>query len=159
MIGAVREWLTAVIAVTMLIFVVQILVPEGTARQITSFAGSLILILTLLRPLQQVNIGKWEFDLTSYEDEVVRRQEELTQTQKEELSGYIEERTAAYILDKAESIALPVSVCVETKANAQGIPVPYAVKISGAYSEELKQWMERELGLPAERQVWHGSEN
>lgn len=159
MIEAVREWITAVIAVTMLIFVVQTLIPEGTTRQLASFIGGLILMLTLLQPLRRLQVDNWEIDLSAYEDEIAQRREELEQAQKEELSTLIEERTAAYISDKAESMDLSVNVRVETKADAQGIPVPHAVTIHGTYSEELTQWMERELGLPAERQVWHGSEN
>ena len=51
MIGMIRQWLTAVVMVTMLLSVAQTLVPEGTIRKITSFIGGLLLLLVMLQPL------------------------------------------------------------------------------------------------------------
>mgnify|MGYP000759367426 CR=1 FL=1 len=51
MIETVRTWLTAVAAVTLLLSVVQQLVPPGSLRETASFAGGLILLTVLLQPL------------------------------------------------------------------------------------------------------------
>ena len=39
MIDAVRSWLTSIAAVTLMLTVVQTLVPEGTQRKISGFTG------------------------------------------------------------------------------------------------------------------------
>ena len=51
MIETVRTWLTAVAAVTLLLSVVQQLVPPGSLRETASFAGGLILVLLGVRIL------------------------------------------------------------------------------------------------------------
>lgn len=57
MIGLIRQWLTAVVLVTMLLSVAQTLVPEGTVRKITSFIGGLLLLLVMLQPLLRTDLG------------------------------------------------------------------------------------------------------
>ena len=51
MMGALREWLTAVVTVTMLLSVAQMLMPEGTIRKIGSLTGGMLLIAVLLQPV------------------------------------------------------------------------------------------------------------
>ena len=45
---AAREWLTAVVTVTLLLSVVQTLVPEGSLRKIAGFTGGLLLLAVLI---------------------------------------------------------------------------------------------------------------
>ena len=50
MIGAVREWLSAVVAVAMLLTVAQALTPEGTIRKIASFTGGMHKTINVMIP-------------------------------------------------------------------------------------------------------------
>ena len=56
MIAAVREWLTSVVAVTLLLTVAQTLIPEGNIRKIAAFTGGLALLaaLPLIRAVAQM---------------------------------------------------------------------------------------------------------
>lgn len=159
MMAAVREWLTAVVTVTMLLSVVQVLVPEGHQRRIASFLGGLILLVTLLRPLIGMDLRRLDLRLETYEREIAERQEALAAAGKEEMASIIELRTAAYISDKADALGLTVTAEVQTEAGPEGIPVPYRAELTGAWSEELASYMEGELGIPRERQVWHEEEH
>ena len=58
MIGAVRSWITSIAAVTLLLTVVQALVPEGTLKKITSFTGGLLLLAVLLQPVLRTDLGQ-----------------------------------------------------------------------------------------------------
>ena len=58
MIGALREWLTSIVVVTLLLSVAQALVPEGNICRVASFLGGLILLLTMLRPATSRNSGR-----------------------------------------------------------------------------------------------------
>ena len=53
MIAAVRTWLTAVAAVSLLLSVVQYITPKGTLRDTASFIGGLLLLLVLLQPVRK----------------------------------------------------------------------------------------------------------
>ena len=157
--GALREWLTSLVAVSMLLSVAQTLVPEGSIRKISSFTGGLILLVVLLRPLLGADLSRLDLHLEDYGRAIGQRQEELGAAGEAELTGIIEERTAAYISDKADTLGLPVKVRVTAKSGKDGVPVPWQVELWGPRSTALANYMEAELGIPGERQVWHEGEN
>ncbi|MCI9649009.1 stage III sporulation protein AF [Oscillibacter sp.] len=159
MIAAVREWLTSVVAVTLLLTVAQTLIPEGNIRKIAAFTGGLALLAALLQPVLRTDLSRLELDLDAYGQAVEERRMELEAAREEELALVIASQTEAYILDKAAWLGLSLSVQVETETGAEGVPLPWAAEIKGAWSEELAAYMERELGIPRERQVWHETES
>jgi stage III sporulation protein AF len=151
MIGAVRSWLTAIVAVTLLLSVLQTLLPAGAIRQIASFTGGLLLLVVLLRPLLGAELEDLQLDLSDYAQAIQERQAELTQAGETALEERIAEQTAAYISDKAPN----VTVRVTTEPDADGVPIPVEAELWGPWSEELAAYMEEELGIVRERQVWH----
>lgn len=159
MIGALREWLTSIVVVTLLLSVAQTLMPQGTIRKIASFTGGLILLAALIQPVLDADLGRLELDLGEYEASISRRRAELDTAEKEAMAELIEERTAAYISDKANTLGLSVEVRVEAEAGADGVPAPFSVRLKGPRSEELAAYIEGELGIPRERQVWHERES
>lgn len=158
MIGAVRSWLTSIAAVTLLLTVVQTLVPEGTLRKITGFTGGLLLLAALLQPVLKTDLARLKLDFSDYSAAIEERAEALDAAGKEELAAIIAGRTAAYISDKADALGLAVAARVETEP-VEGIPVPVSVELTGPYSQDLADWIAGELGIPAERQVWHEGKN
>ena len=159
MIGALREWLTSIVVVALLLSVAQTLVPEGSIRRVASFVGGLILLAVLLRPVLGADLERLRLDFDGYEQELRQVREELSASYDAGLAERIEERTAAYISDKADALGLEVTVRVETDTGDDGVPVPAAAEVTGPRSEELASYMENELGIPRERQVWHEREN
>lgn len=154
MIETVRTWLTAVAAVTLLLSVVQQLVPPGSLRETASFAGGLILLTVLLQPLAALRGADLDLSFQDCRQAVEQQQTELEDRRQAELAALIESATAAYISDKADSMGLALEVRVTTEA-ADGVPVPVRVTLTGEKSGELSRWLETELGIPAERQVWN----
>ena len=153
--GALREWLTSVVVVSVLLAVVQTLIPEGTIRKIGAFTGGLILLVTLLQPLLGVEFEDLELRLEQSRETVEQRQQELEQAGERELAELIERQTAAYIWDKADALGLDLSAEVRVERGPEGIPLPVSATLTGTYSEALSAYLERELGIPRERQVWH----
>lgn len=158
MIGAVRNWVTSIAAVTLLLTVVQTLVPEGTIKKIAGFTGGLLLLAALLQPVLKTDLGRVRLNFSDYSEAISERTEELEAAGKDELAAIIAGRTAAYISDKADALGLGVTAQVET-APEDGIPVPDSVELTGPYSQDLADWIAGELGIPAERQVWHEGKN
>ena len=154
MIETVRTWLTAVAAVTLLLSVVQQLVPPGSLRETASFAGGLILLTVLLQPLAALRGADLDLNFQDCRQAVEQQQTELEDRRQAELAALIESATAAYISDKAGSMGLALEVRVTAEA-ADGVPVPVMVTLTGEKSGELSRWLETELGIPAERQVWN----
>ncbi len=154
MIETVRTWLTAVAAVTLLLSVVQQLVPPGSLRETASFAGGLILLTVLLQPLAALRGADLDLSFQDCRQAVEQQQTELEDRRQAELAALIESATAAYISDKADSMGLALEARVTAEA-ADGVPVPVRVTLTEEKSGELSRWLETELGIPAERQVWN----
>ncbi len=157
MMAAARAWLTAVVSVTLLLSVIQMLTPKGRLREITSFVGGLLLLAVLLRPLGSVDLSAVSLNLDAYRQTVEQRQAELEQEGQKELVGLIEAELESYISDKAADMGLTLRVQVTVEPDGSGVPVPVpvSVELTGPRSEVLSRWLETELGVPAERQVWN----
>ena len=155
MMAAARTWLTAVVAVTLLLSVLQMLVPPGNLREIASFVGGLILLAVMMQPLLRIDLSDVQLDFSKYQETLEQRQAELENTRQEELTSLIEAETAAYISDKAKSMGLTLRVRVTAEMGESGVPVPVRAELTGPWSDTLSGWLETELGLPAERQVWN----
>ena len=155
MMAAARAWLTAVVSVTLLLSVVQTLMPKGSLREITSFVGGLLLLAVLLRPLGSVDLSAVSLNLDAYRQTVEQRQAELEQEGQKELVGLIEAELESYISDKAADMGLTLRVQVTVELDGSGVPVPVSMELTGPRSEVLSRWLETELGVPAERQVWN----
>ena len=112
MMAAARTWLTAVVAVTLLLSVAQMLVPPGNLREIASFVGGLILLAVMMQPLLRIDLSDVQLDFSAYQETLEQRQAELENTRQEELTSLIETETAAYISDKAKSMGLALRVRV-----------------------------------------------
>ena len=109
------------------------------------------MVLAILRPL-----GSWQWEgltLPTFQET-----EEMTQQYREEqtaaLSAIIAEKTAAYIWDKAEELGLSCTVEVTVAAGENGIPLPDTVIITGPYDPGLSALIEKEVGIPAGKQIW-----
>ena len=158
MMAAAREWLCAVVAVTLLLAAAQTLIPEGAIRKIASFVGGLILLVTLLWPVLGADLERLNWDLDPYRTAIEDRRAELEAAGGAELEAVIAEETAAYISDKADALGLAVTARVQVRTR-DGLPVPWAAELTGRRSEELAAWIEEELGIPRGRQDWHADES
>ena len=134
--------------------------PIGFAYLLALISSSIPMpvILLLLRPVLGADLEHLELDFDHYQAAVEERQEELADTQTEAMASIIAEQTEAYILDKAGELGLEVTVRVETRTEGNGIPVPWSAELTGSWSQALASALETELGIPAERQVWHERE-
>ncbi len=159
MVDMLRSWLTSVILVTMLLSLVQVLLPKGSVQKIASFTGGLLLLLALLRPLLGADISDLLPDLQQVQAEIEQRQEELQQVETGYWEQSIAEKTEAYIWDKAAQIGWEGTVQVEVECSSEGLPVPSRAELSGPYCRELEQELAQELGIPVERQVWNERKN
>ena len=152
----IRQWLCSVVVVSLLLSVVQSLVPKGSLRRVAAFLSGLVLLAVLLEPLPKQDLEGLELRGLQEETEKVRRQ--LEAEQETALKAGIAEQTEAYISDKAAALGLTVQARVETRTGEDGVPLPWSADMEGGYAEELAQWIEAELDIPRERQVWHGRE-
>ena len=143
----------SLMAVSLLAALVQSLVGGGALRRAADFICALALLAALLRPLPGLDWESLLPDADAYRDSAERLQMQLEKEQDAQLAAGIAERTASYISDKARC-----AVRVETKTE-NGVPLPWRVELERDYESELSAWIEETVGIPKERQAWHGSES
>ena len=143
-----RSWLLGIVLTSLAAGLARQLAPKGREQAMVRLVGGLLLALAILRPLGlELEIGPLEL-----------QGEELAETyrknQQEALSAIIAEKTKAYIWDKANQLGLDCTVSVAAAPGEGGIPLPESVTVRGRYSGELARWLEEEVGIPAEKQIW-----
>ena len=154
MMAALREWLTSVTVVMLLVSLVQTLVPEGVLRSIAAFAGGLILLAVLIEPLPGTARITEAFRFSEYAIELDTQQQALETYGAAVLGDEIARLTNAAIEEKAAAMGLQVTAAVETVMGEDGTPLPRSATLCGEYSEELAEWICSELGISLERQNW-----
>ena len=148
-----REWIMSLVAVSLLSALVRSLVGSGSLRRAADFICALALLAALLRPLPGIRWEELLPDADAYAARAERMQLQLERQQESDLASGIAERTAAYISDKAGC-----AVRVETKME-NGVPLPWRAELERDYERELSAWISETVGIPKERQAWHGGEN
>ena len=131
---------------------------KGSTGVIVKLASGIFLILAVASPFVKLQFdGIWDIteDFRISGEAAAAWGKRIGQ---EALATGIISRTEAYILDKAESLGTELSVQVEVSEDE--IPVPKSVRISGKVSPYekavLTHFMEKNLGIPAEDQIWIG---
>ena len=120
------------------------LIPKGTSKKAAAvLCGLVMLLLALSEAISRLELEKEEAR-TGIE---IRNQELVARI----ISG----RVQAYILDKAASLGLTVTVELEMETRA-ATPYPKAVTIHGeatpAQKQQLQQYLEQTFAI--QRQVW-----
>lgn len=151
----IREWLLGISSAAILLALIDQIVPEGGAKKVVTLAGGVFLVLVAISPIIKIDESALK-DLTGqYQSDVQERSEELRREQEFLFESIIEEQTAAYILDKANELGVSCRVSV-TVAWSDEAPVPHTITLWGSWTksqrDELRQWIETELGVPASMQ-------
>lgn len=156
---ALGRYLLRVAAASLLVSLSSAVVPPGKFRKLVGFTGGLVLVLCIAGPAQE--LAGWDA-ASAIEDLLVRQTADF---EAESADGILEqlitEKTRAYILDKAESLSMTLSVEVQLAWNDR-LPYPWRLCLRGSGTQSQRQamsrFLEQELAVPAERQVWQWNE-
>ena len=156
--SSIREYLLGIVAAAILCAIVSQLPGKD------SFLGSTMKLITgvfmliaLVSPVAKLQIrmpSEIFTDISQQADQITASAVDST---RESVSAIIKEQTQAYILDKAKSYGLEMSV--EVTLSDDRIPEPISVKLSGNVSpynkKILSEAIEKDLGIPTEAQIWN----
>ncbi len=149
-----RAWLLGIVLTALAGGLARQLAPRGREQAVVRLVSGLLLTLAILRPL-----AEWRWDGSGWDPGALERQaeeqaENFRKNQQDTLSAIIEERTEAYIWDKANQLGLRCTAEVTAAAGESGIPLPVSAVIRGPYDEALARCIEEEVGIPAEKLIW-----
>ena len=157
MIGALRTWLLSIIAAGLVLAILYALVPKGRLRPIVRTTGGVALMLVILRPVLGFDFTDLAASYGDYAQEIQALTETYRAADAAELAAIIEQRTAAYISEKAASLGIDCRVQVEVRTE-DGLPLPYGASLDVERDQVLSDYMAQELGIPASRQSWQPEE-
>lgn len=136
----------------------SILGKKGLTGSTVKFLCGIVMLLTVVGPLLNIRIGDIKNSFVGISQEGKSIAALGQESALKEYMDNIKERTAAYILDKAENLGAELTV--EVTLSDDDLLVPCAVKLSGTVSpyakRVLKETIARDLGIQEGEQTWIG---
>lgn len=154
-----ESWVRALAAAGLFTGAVLTLAPGGRLGKTLRLICALLLLGVLLSPLGRL-------DYSAYAEELSRQRllgldlGGRGETEALRLLGsIIQEKTEAYILDKAAELEVPAVKARVTLVPGEEVPYPWSAELWLMGTDEadpaLAEALEGELGIPETRQVWH----
>lgn len=159
MIGFIRSWILGLTAASIIAAILISLSPPGKSRKITTFAAAFMLIVAMIKPILSFDFGAFQPSVLQYgvmaEDYAALLNEENYRL----MSVIIEERSSAYISDKAANLGIEdITVTVLTQKGDDGYPYPNEISIdarcTAAQKTNLSNYIEGEFGVQKSKQHW-----
>lgn len=151
-----RAWLLSILAAALICALADVLIPKGAVKQTGRLVCGLVLVVAVLGPMARLELEDGRRWLEDYFAAVDGREEELRSQVDAGMKTIIEQRCAAYIVDKAAQLGLECSVRVECETGEEGVYLPVRARVTGRLSEadraELARLLTQELAIPPEGQ-------
>lgn len=148
----------SVLTVSLFCAVAQAVMPKGAVSRVGKLVCGLSLLCAVLYPAAKLNPELGEAWLRDWRQEVKVNQQELEEQVKTHARQVIEDRYAAYIVDKAAENGAVCTARVTCRTEEGGLYVPDRAEVTGALSQtevgRLRKLVAHDLCIPAERQVY-----
>lgn len=152
------QYLRPVLAVSFLVAAVRAAFPERSFGKLIGFAGSLLILAAILKPVAKLDSDLIAAAISRLEVYKVEEKLDLVIDNSAIISEIIKEKTETYISDKATQLELTLRSVSVTVEKGGEYPYPAAVRISGQFTQqqrtELTKWIERNLAIPNKAQTW-----
>ena len=159
MMDGVREWLLGLIVLCLLCSAAEALMSRGPVKGAGRLVCGLALVCALLSPLPGLRLEEGTVWLEDYFRSLEEREEVLEEQVSAGTKAIIEEKYAAYIVDKANEEGIACTVRVTCAAGEDGLAVPSLVELAGDFTDgaqsRLTQIITEELQVPMDRQVYY----
>ena len=153
-----RNWLIGITAAAIILALADILMPEGSVKRIGKFAGGLLLMLAILRPVLSLDYEVLAGSLANFRYEVQEYSMSLEIENERLKKIIIEDRTGAYIRDKAAELGISCTVAVQCRVHEKEQLYPVSVTVYGEMTPEqnakLIRIIEAEISIPPEMQYY-----
>ena len=144
---------TASVVFTVLL---SLLDKKSCAAMLVRLIGCLFIMFTAIAPVAEIDVDsilEITSEYTSQGNAIAASGQDITEKQ---LHQIIKQKCETYIYDKAMSYQTPMDV--EVTLSESHYPIPIAVVMKGRISPHVKSsfsiWLQEEIGIPKENQIW-----
>ena len=156
---ALGVYILSIATAAILVSILQSLLQKKSSSSVLlRLIGGLFLAFTALAPGADIDIDsvfQLPLDFTVQGEALSSRGMELTRSQ---LQDVIKQQCETYILDKA--LSYQTALRVDIVLSQDDVPVPDGVYLHGNISPYVKsvlqKWLNDEMGIPKENQIWSG---
>lgn len=156
----VRNWLLALISVSVLAAMADSLMPKGAIKRVGKLVCGLVMLCAILSPLVQLDLESSRAWLEEWMDGLEQEGSHLQEMVHAGQKTIIEQDCAAYILDKAAELGLNCTARVTCRAGEEALYFPWTAEVAGKFSDaeqsRLTRMIQQDLGIPPERQSYYG---
>ncbi len=151
-----KEWLVGAAAASVLSALALALCPEGRVKSVLRLVCGIVCALALASPVLRLDVREISAGMAAYGQTARRITENEEEAEKMLERTYIEERCAAYILDKAAALDVPLAGAsvLARWDETDRVWYPWEAELDGVYDEALARAIEADLGVPAGSQRW-----
>ncbi|MBR7082080.1 MAG: hypothetical protein IKI49_05200 [Oscillospiraceae bacterium] len=151
------EWIRAVTGTAMLCAAAMMLLPDGKVKRSARLIFGFVMLFALLGILGRLKMPEYSELLTGSKYELSELVGELDKTNRELERAVIEERAAAYILDKGDACGATISgASVRAKWSEDGYWYPFSAEISADMRYgDVEYYIAAELGIAPENIIWN----
>lgn len=153
---SIRDYLLGITAAALICGIAVKLLHKGLLGSSVKLIAGIFLTLAIVSPLVEIRLDSLDELRLEIQSEAADAAAEGENSAREAMAQIISEQTAAYILDKAES--LEVELTVEVTVSQEGYPVPEWVRLEGnigPYAKSvLSEYIANDLGIGTEGQKW-----
>ena len=151
----IRSWIFGLVGAAMVCAVATELTPKGPVKSVVKTLCGVVLSAALLGPLLRFNVSDYALNLARARADAAAVTEAAGDISSELDRRVIEDRTRAYILDKAQTLGCAVTDArVTLQWSTEGFWYPVAVELDGAYDRRLSDAIAAELGVGRGAQSW-----
>lgn len=158
----VRSWLLTIISASILCALADSLMPAGAVKRVGRLVCGLVLLCTVLSPVASLDLEGGQDWMGDYFSEVGEQKSELKEQVNEGMKIIIEQRFAAYIVDKAAEMGLTCTAQVSCREGEDGLYLPDKTQVYADLSDvdqsRMTRIIQEDLGVPLERQTYHSEE-
>lgn len=156
MMEAIRSYLTAVVAVSMIAVLASALSHGSRMERVVRFAAGLLALLVCVTPLLRLDARTLTDVLEQAERALDYDASGTDRTRQDMLRDLIRENTERTIEKQAE--ALGMLVRADVTLTEEEYPQPWSATLTGTLDPEqvraLSEFLSQSLGIPTERQTW-----
>ena len=156
MMEAIRSYLTAVVAVSMIAVLASALSHGSRMERVVRFAAGLLALLVCVTPLLRLDARTLTDVLGQAERALDYDASKTDRTRQDMLRDLIRENTERTIEKQAE--ALGMLVRADVTLTEEEYPQPWSATLTGTLDPEqvraLSEFLSQSLGIPTERQTW-----